>query len=297
MWSIEGVKKRAWDILTTNYWWAFLTVLIFSIVAGMASGIVSAISSLFTQGLSTGMTLMVSIISNSSSSRAILVQSVVAVILMILIYIIIISSAVAVIVFVTYPLQYGLVNWFIHQRNEVTYKEIDVLFSAFKKGTYKRVATGMGWGYLWQFIWSFVSSFVFIIPMVTTIFIISAVDHYADNSDIAGLALAIALIVCMFIYVLSLALYLVIVFNRVYAYLYIPYILAEEPELSYREVMNKSKKMSDGQKGKMFLLDLSFIGWWCLVFLTCGTLSIFLTPYVQAARTEMYFARKEELAG
>src|SRR5665647_1118399 len=82
--------------------------------------------------------------------------------------------------------------------------------------------------------------------------------------------------------------------NRYYSYFYVPYILLDNTDIDYRDTLRLSKKMSQGQKGHMFVLDLSFIGWWLLVSLTCGFLAIALYPYLYATYTELYFARKEE---
>ncbi len=42
------------------------------------------------------------------------------------------------------------------------------------------------------------------------------------------------------------------------------YILADNPELSITECINESKKMMNGNKAKMFLMQLSYIGWYLL---------------------------------
>lgn len=42
------------------------------------------------------------------------------------------------------------------------------------------------------------------------------------------------------------------------------YVLGDNPNLSIRECINESKKMMDGNKAKMFFLQLSFIGWYLL---------------------------------
>ena len=55
----------------------------------------------------------------------------------------------------------------------------------------------------------------------------------------------------------------------------IPYILAENPNLSRKEVFLLSKEMMRGQKWKAFVFDISFIGWWLLGLITLGILVIF----------------------
>ena len=46
--------------------------------------------------------------------------------------------------------------------------------------------------------------------------------------------------------------------------------------------------MTKGQKGRLFVFDLSFIGWWILVVLTLGILAIWVSPYYNSAKTVMF---------
>lgn len=81
-----------------------------------------------------------------------------------------------------------------------------------------------------------------------------------------------------------------------YEYRMIPYILAENPALSYKEAFELSKKMMYGQKWKTFVLDLSFIGWYILSSLTCGLLNVFwIKPYKLATNIELYVCLKNNL--
>ena len=52
--------------------------------------------------------------------------------------------------------------------------------------------------------------------------------------------------------------------------------------------MALSKKMMDGHKGRLFCLDISFIGWYLLACLTFGLGMLFLTPYVLSARAAFF---------
>lgn len=48
-----------------------------------------------------------------------------------------------------------------------------------------------------------------------------------------------------------------------------------------------------GYKGKRFVLDLSFIGWYFLVSITFGLLGIYVIPYYSAAQAHFFQALKE----
>lgn len=80
-----------------------------------------------------------------------------------------------------------------------------------------------------------------------------------------------------------------------YAYAMIPYIMAENPGMDYREAMRLSMHMTDGQKWEMFVLDLSFLGWYLLGLLACCVGSLFVNPYYFATKAELYAELKHRV--
>ena len=74
-----------------------------------------------------------------------------------------------------------------------------------------------------------------------------------------------------------------------YQYRMVSYILAEHPDLDYKEVLQMSSDMMNGEKWHAFVLDLSFILWHMLGMITCGMVEIFyVNPYVQLADAALY---------
>lgn len=74
-----------------------------------------------------------------------------------------------------------------------------------------------------------------------------------------------------------------------YEYMMVPYLLAENPQMSKDEAFAASKQMMTGNKWRAFVLDLSFIGWHILSAITCGILEVFyVAPYVDAAHAALY---------
>lgn len=80
-----------------------------------------------------------------------------------------------------------------------------------------------------------------------------------------------------------------------YRYALAPYLLAEHPELSASEAIEQSKQLMLGHKGRLFCLQLSFIGWYLLAALTGGLGWVFLAPYPKAANTAFYLERTGRL--
>ena len=74
-----------------------------------------------------------------------------------------------------------------------------------------------------------------------------------------------------------------------YEYMMIPYLLAENPDMSREEAFAKSKAMMDGNKWNAFVLDLSFLGWMILGSITYNVLNVFYVyPYMYLTKAELY---------
>lgn len=76
----------------------------------------------------------------------------------------------------------------------------------------------------------------------------------------------------------------------VYAYKirFVPYILADHPDMEWREAIDLSKKMTNGHKGELFVLDLSFIPWALLMPITLGLINIYVLPYRETVNALYY---------
>lgn len=66
------------------------------------------------------------------------------------------------------------------------------------------------------------------------------------------------------------------------------YILAENPDMPALEAIDRSKKMMDGHKMELFVLMLSFIGWYLLCMVTFGIAAIYVVPYMSATMANFY---------
>ncbi len=75
---------------------------------------------------------------------------------------------------------------------------------------------------------------------------------------------------------------------KTYSYSLSYFIAMDHPELSAKECITRSREMMDGNKWRLFCLDLSFIGWyivgaWCL-----GIGTLWAATYHQQARAAFY---------
>ena len=74
-----------------------------------------------------------------------------------------------------------------------------------------------------------------------------------------------------------------------YEYRMIPYLLAENPNITREEAFAESKRIMNGNKWSAFVYDLSFIGWILLSIFTAGILLLFyVNPYKYSSDAELY---------
>ncbi len=157
----------------------------------------------------------------------------------------------------------------------------------------------------------------FVIGLVISIlvknpFIVGCRSFYLNNSDAPANFGQIAagfskfgygrVILTMFLHdlLIGIGFFLLIIPGIIltYSYRLVPYILAENPEISGMDALKKSADMMRGQKWNAFVLDLSFIGWMLLAIITCGIVGIFyVDPYMHATDAELYKAIRDHYNG
>lgn len=79
-----------------------------------------------------------------------------------------------------------------------------------------------------------------------------------------------------------------------YAYRMIYYVAKDHPELSPKKCLNLSEDIMYGHKGQLFLLDLSFIGWYLIGLVTFGIGFLWIIPYMETSYAQFYEDAKAE---
>ncbi|MEG2174418.1 MAG: DUF975 family protein [Oscillospiraceae bacterium] len=75
-----------------------------------------------------------------------------------------------------------------------------------------------------------------------------------------------------------------------YSYRMVPFLLVENPKMLPSRAIELSGQMTQGHKWSMFVLDLSFFGWYILGALALGIGVFFVHPYVYATQAQLYLA-------
>ena len=66
------------------------------------------------------------------------------------------------------------------------------------------------------------------------------------------------------------------------------YVMNHQTQLSGAECIRASWQLSKGMFWKIVLFNLSFIGWWILVLVTLGGMYLYVSPYYDTARANLY---------
>ena len=83
---------------------------------------------------------------------------------------------------------------------------------------------------------------------------------------------------------------------KAFSYAMTPYILSENPDLTVKQAITRSRKLMNGNKWRLFCLHLSFIGWDILASFTFGIGNLWLNPYKECAEAAFYREIKAEKA-
>lgn len=72
------------------------------------------------------------------------------------------------------------------------------------------------------------------------------------------------------------------------------FILSENNEKSINQCLKESSEMMKGHKVELFVLGLSFIGWWIVAAITFGIGGLWVYPYQQVTLANYYLALKNK---
>lgn len=164
------------------------------------------------------------------------------------------------------PLSFGINFGFLNQQRGQE-MEIGQLFAGYNK----RVWLTLLVKYLYILLWC--------IPCIVVILIFAFAGTMlfgiTDTTTIVVLLIAILLA-------------MIPAYIKIYGYSLVEFLLADNPELSNSAAIRESERLMQGKKMKLFLLDLSFIGWTVLSVFTLFIGMLWVTAYIYQARAAFY---------
>lgn len=120
-----------------------------------------------------------------------------------------------------------------------------------------------------------------ILSIPSSILAATPLEELASGSLSITILLILTMVCSVLLILASLPLYLV------------NYLLADNTELSAKEILTTSVRMMKGHKWRLFCMLLSFIGWILLASLSCGIGMLWITPYMEATMVAFYKELKE----
>lgn len=222
-------------------------------------------------------------------------------------------------IFVSTVIHVGEARWFSRNRESKPVPSLSQMFSLFQSSNWLPTVGAMLWMYFWLWIWSLLPMIPVFIGIIALVFYavwvnpISwpanwdwgqqwqqnwswndqtgrfrqfqeiAPDFFKNNQGVLIAILAAAVLIFLIAAVLAIP----VVIKR-YAYRMTPWILADNPRIGYRRALKLSRQMTRGHKFEIFILDLSFIGWYLLGLCLFVVGAIFVRPYYKATIAELY---------
>ena len=106
---------------------------------------------------------------------------------------------------------------------------------------------------------------------------------FSGFTECFGTSIILSLLEILFIFLWGLLLVIPGVV-KAYSYSLSMYLLQEKPDSTWEECHDKSMQLMNGHKWDLFILDLSFIGWYIVGMLCFGIGVFFVAPYHYMAR-------------
>ena len=191
-----------------------------------------------------------------------------------------ISSALGILglFFVTMPLMLGQSAVWLDLKRD---PDIGIIDRLFKIG-YSNVGKAI--------VYTVLISLIVIGTMIAWIFV-CGLCLKLSGEDIVGLEDTLS-VTSTVILVITMLLWAATILYFSYIYSLTPFLVLDNPEMSAVECMRKSRNMMKGHCLKLFLLDLTFIGWWILCIFIIPILVVI--PYQQTAHAAFYCDLIEE---
>ena len=80
-----------------------------------------------------------------------------------------------------------------------------------------------------------------------------------------------------------------------FMYSLVYYVRVDNPDMSVVQILKTSRKIMHGRKMDLGVLCVSFIGWFCVCYITCGIGFLWLAPYIQANIAAFYDDAKDNI--
>lgn len=179
------------------------------------------------------------------------------------------------------PLVYGWkkIIVLIANNQDVSVKD---LFSGFK--CYGKSMGLYWWNSLWISLWT-LAAYIPLMILITIFIVVASIETSAAIMILPILIFAV--MICM---------YWIAIYKSI-SYGFMWNVAIDDSSVGVIESMNISKTITKGNVGRLFVLDLSFLGWILLSFITFGIGLLWVIPYSEVTSYNAYKVLRDEKFG
>ena len=285
----KQLKEWAKEALRKNYWKSVAVALIFSgvtffFIYFLAYGLVlgGGYTPVF------GIAFFASYMEGSSTGEDVMISMVIMLIVFGIMGLVFTAIGCSGKFFLANPLEMGGKKYFLESlsKDETKFGELGTGFGK----NYKNIAKVLCVRDIYLILWYILSTIIYMIFGLGIMFggaIFLSWLEYEVSAVLMGICV---LIWILLIYIVCFASFIPW-YMQTLKYLFIPYILAENPDIPRKEAFALSKQMMYGNKKSVFVMHLSFLGWYILGGFTCGILYVlYVVPYMQYTTAAYYKA-------
>lgn len=186
------------------------------------------------------------------------------------------------------PLGFGLVTCFVKLFNGEDVKFYDFLSFGFDQ-------FGKSWGISLRIVLKLIFP---IIMILASTFVVTVGSMLLSNAILFsywyGTAINVGYVIITILGVITLIYSYIYMITRAYYYDLAYIIAAENPKMTSKEAVSRSSRLMFKHRWKLFVLQLSFIGWIILAILTLGIGVLWIAPYMHFAKISFYKHLEEE---
>ena len=135
------------------------------------------------------------------------------------------------------------------------------------------ILTGL-WRWLWLFLWGLIA-----VPILIGLILLYTVLPVSISDSTIGALTPIVLLIC-----------LIPMFIKSIEYSFVFFFVSEFSEIGIRKALRLSITIAKGHRWNIFVLDLSFIGWFLLCAISLGIGFLWILPYYYLTLTNTYHA-------
>lgn len=186
------------------------------------------------------------------------------------------------------PLGFGLVTCFVKLFNGEDVKVYDFLSFGFDQ-------FGKSWGISLRIVLKLIFP---IIMLLSSTFVATVGTMLLSNAVLFsywyGTSINVGYVIITLLGIITLIYSYIYLIARAYYYDLAFIIAAENPNMSCKDAVSRSSRLMFNHRWKLFVLEVSFIGWLVLAVISFGIGVLWLAPYMNFAKISYYKHLKEE---